>query len=146
MSFATTEILEPAGPRRRFSVAEKLSIVAETRRPGTRFVDVCRRYRLRAGQLYKWRRLVELGVIGIPGTSELPSFVAVEVRDASSGAGEPNHEARRDAVGPISTPLSCQRWNVGMIEIDIGHGRCVRVDATVNADALARVLSVVDRR
>jgi transposase len=141
MSFATTEILEPAGPRRRFSVAEKLSIVAETRQPGTRFVDVCRRYRLRAGQLYKWRRLVELGVIGIPGTSELPSFVAVEVREASSGAGE----APRDAVGPIS-PLLCQRWNVGMIEIDIGDGRFVRVDAHVNADALARVLSVLDRR
>ena len=146
MSFATTEILEPAGLRRRFSVAEKLSIVAETRQPGTRFVDVCRRYRLRAGQLYKWRRLVELGVIGIPGTSELPSFVAVEVREASSGAGEPIHEAPRDAVGPISTPLLCQRWNVGMIEIDIGHGRFVRVDAHVNADALARVLSVLDRR
>jgi hypothetical protein len=30
-------------------------------------------------QVYKWRRLAELGVIGLPGASELPSFVAVEI-------------------------------------------------------------------
>jgi hypothetical protein len=30
-------------------------------------------------QVYKWRRLAELGVIGVPGASELPSFVAVEI-------------------------------------------------------------------
>ena len=83
MSDVLTEVLEPAEPRRRFTVAEKLSVVAETRQPGMRFIDVRRRYRLRPGQLYKWRRLVDLGVIGIPGTSELPSFVAVEMSDAA---------------------------------------------------------------
>jgi hypothetical protein len=30
-------------------------------------------------QVYKWRRLAELGVIGVRGASELPSFVAVEI-------------------------------------------------------------------
>jgi transposase-like protein len=45
-----------------------------------RFVDVCRRHRLRPGQLYKWRRLVDLGVIGIPGTPEL------DAKAAGSGA------------------------------------------------------------
>jgi hypothetical protein len=36
-------------------------------------------------QVYKWRRLAELGVIGVPGASELPSFVAVEItKDVSS--------------------------------------------------------------
>jgi hypothetical protein len=30
-------------------------------------------------QVYKWRRLAELGVIGVPGASELPPFVAVEI-------------------------------------------------------------------
>jgi transposase len=35
---------------------------------------------------------------------------------------------------------------MGLIEIDVGNGRCVRVDAHVNADALARVPSVLHRQ
>jgi len=33
-----------------------------------------------------------------------------------------------------------------IIEIDLGRGRCIRVDAQVDADALARVLDVLERR
>ena len=141
MSNAPSEVIEPAGPRRRFSVAEKLAIVAETRRPGVRFVDVARRHRVRAGQLYKWRRLVELGVIGIPGASELPSFVAVEMRDGPGAALEPAGERMDPDLGRAPN-----RATGGLIEIDLGRGRCVRVDAHVDADALARVLNVLDRR
>ena len=45
--------------------------------------------------MYKWRRLAELGIIGMPGASELPSFVAVEITKdvrslpASVREGEP---------------------------------------------------------
>jgi len=139
MSNAPSEVIEPAGPRRRFTVAEKLAIVAETRRPGVRFVDVARRHRVRPGQLYKWRRLVELGVIGIPGASELPSFVAVEMRDGPCAAVEPAGERLDPGPAPC-------RAATGLIEIDLGGGRCVRVDAHVDADALGRVLSVLGRR
>lgn len=34
----------------------------------------------------------------------------------------------------------------GLIEIDLGAGRRLKVDADVDADALARVLDVLDRR
>ena len=40
-------------------------------------VQLTRRHDLVPAQVFKWRRLAELGVIGIPGASELPSFVAV---------------------------------------------------------------------
>ena len=143
MSNAPSEVLERAEPRRYFAVAEKLAIVAETHRPGVRISDVARRHRLRPGQLYKWRRLVELGVIGIPGASELPSFVAVELRDEPSMTETPP-ETPRKLVG--STSMPCQRPATGLIEIDCGDGRCVRVDAQVDAEALARVLAVLDRR
>jgi transposase len=106
-----------------------------------RFVDVARRHRVRAGQLYKWRRLVELGMIGIPGASELPSFIAVEMRDGPGAMVEPAGER----LDPVLEPAPC-RAAAGFIEIDLGHGRCVRVDTHVDADALARVLSVLDRR
>jgi transposase len=33
-----------------------------------------------------------------------------------------------------------------MIEIDLGRGRRIRVDAQVDADALARVIDVLERR
>jgi transposase len=33
-----------------------------------------------------------------------------------------------------------------VIEIDLGSGRCVRVDGDVDAEALRRVLDVLDRR
>src|SRR5438270_12207872 len=49
---------------------------------------ICRRLRVGTGccrPKYKWRPLAELGVIGVPGASELPSFVAVEItRDIPS--------------------------------------------------------------
>jgi transposase len=35
---------------------------------------------------------------------------------------------------------------MGLIEIDLGNRRCIRVDAQVDADALARVLDVLERR
>jgi transposase len=34
----------------------------------------------------------------------------------------------------------------GLIEIDLGGGRRLKVDADVDADALSRVLDVLDRR
>jgi transposase len=35
---------------------------------------------------------------------------------------------------------------MGLIEIDLGDRRRIRVDAQVDADALARVLDVLERR
>jgi transposase len=139
MSNVPSEVLDRQESRRSFTVAEKLAIVAETRQPGVRFVDIARRHKLRPGQLYKWRRLVELGVIGIPGASELPSFVAIEMRDDRGLAGKPMPDVQRRTV---PSPLR----GLGLIDIDIGDGRCVRVDAHVDAEALARVLAVLDRR
>jgi transposase len=34
----------------------------------------------------------------------------------------------------------------GLIEIELGNRRCVRVDAQVDPEALARVLDVLERR
>jgi transposase len=42
-----------------------------------------------------------------------------------------------------STSNDCR---AGLIEIDLGDGRCIRVDANFNATTLARVLSVLERR
>jgi transposase-like protein len=73
------EVLGRVERRRRFSTGEKLAILAEASDPDANVSAVARRHGLFPAQLYKWRRLAELGVIGIPGASELPLFVAVQI-------------------------------------------------------------------
>jgi hypothetical protein len=63
--------------------------------------------------------------------------------DELGPAGEHAEEVSRGVAAsmPAST---CKRFGTGLIEIDIGRG--VWVYADVDAEALARVLSVLDRR
>ena len=77
MSYPTAELLGHVERRRRFSVEQKLAILTEATAPRANLSEVARRHELLPAQVYKWRRLAELGVIGVPGTSELPSFVAL---------------------------------------------------------------------
>jgi transposase len=85
MSYPIAELLGRVERRRRFSVEQKLAVLSEATAPGANMSEVARRHGLVAAQVYKWRRLAEFGVIGVPGASELPSFVAVEItKDASS--------------------------------------------------------------
>jgi transposase len=79
MSYATAEVLGRVERRRRLSVEQKLAVLTEATAPGASMSEVARRHGLLPTQVYKWRRLAELGVIGVPGASELPSFVAVEI-------------------------------------------------------------------
>jgi transposase len=72
--------------RRRFSVEQKLAILTEATMPGASLSAVARRHGLLPAQVYKWCRLAELRVIGVPGASELPSFVAIESIRAVSTA------------------------------------------------------------
>jgi transposase len=79
MSYRGAEVLGRIERRRRFSVEQKLAVLAEATAPGANLSAIARRHGLLPAQLYKWRRLAELGVIGVPGASELPSFMAVEI-------------------------------------------------------------------
>jgi transposase len=130
MSYRRVEVLGRVERRRRFSLEQKLLVLAEACAPGAVVSEVARRHGLLPAQVFKWRRLAALGVIGIPGASELPSFVSVEV---SADA----------AAAPVAAPAVHQ---AGVIEIDLGDGRLVRVDGTVDADALRRVLDVLAGR
>src|ERR1700757_3339998 len=72
MSYARAELLGRVERRRRFSVEQKLAVLAEAMAPGANISAVARRHGMLPAQVYKWRRLAELGVIGVPGASELP--------------------------------------------------------------------------
>jgi transposase len=94
--------------------------------------------------VYKWRRLAELGIIGMPGASELPSFVAVEITKDVRSLPALVPEGQPAAVD--GAPRRSRRKKAGLIEIELGGGRRVRVDRDVDAAALRRVLDVLARR
>ena len=144
MSYATAELLGRVERRRRFSVEQKLAVVSEAMAPGANISAVARRRGLLPAQVYKWRRLAELGVIGVPGASELPSFVAVEItKDVRS---LPALVLEDKPATADDTPRRRWRKKAGLIEIELESGRRVRVDRDVDAAALERVLDVLARR
>jgi transposase len=106
--------------------------------------EVARRHGLLPAQVYKWRRLAELGVIGVPGASELPSFVAVEIAKEVPPLTAPVREDNPAALN--DAPRRRRRKKAGLIEIELEGGRRVRVDRDVDAAALKRVLDVLARR
>jgi transposase len=142
MSYGSAEILGRVERRRRFSVEQKLAVLSEATAPGASMSAVARRHGLLPAQVYKWRRLAELGVIGVPGASELPSFVAVEIAQAAASLPAPTE------LKPIAAAETARRRRrkAGLIEIELAGGRRVRVDRDVDAAALERVLDVLARR
>ena len=147
MSYSRVEILDRPERRRRFSADEKRAILAKTAEPGANVSEVARRHGLFPTQVYKWRRFCELGVIGVPGAPELPSFVAVHIAGSSVAAPIPTQEAPVIERGASAvTAPSDRRHGAGLIEIDVGRGRRIRVDAQVDATALAVVLDALNRR
>jgi transposase len=139
MSYGSAEVLGRVERRRRFNVEQKLAVLTEATAPGANLSEVARRHGLLPAQVYKWRRLAELGVIGVPGASELPSFVAVEIAQERPALPGPIAEAKPAA-------RRRRRRKAGLIEIELAGGRRVRVDRDVDAAALERVLDVLARR
>jgi len=144
MSYPIAEVLGRVERRRRYSVEQKLAILTEAMAPGAILSEVARRHGLLPAQVYKWRRLAELGVIGMPGASELPSFVAVEIAKDVLPLPAVAPEDKPAAVN--DAPRRRRRTKAGLIEIELECGHRVRVDRDVDAAALERVLDVLARR
>jgi transposase len=121
--------------RRRWSKNEKARIVEETLMPGAVVCEVARRHGVAQSLLFTWRRQArapEAG--GRDGSILLP----VEIGAAAPLGSLAARRSRAAASG--------RRTKSGLIEIELGSGRRVRVDSEVDADALRRVLSVLSER
>ena len=110
--------------RRRWSLQNKLQIVEETMQPGVTVTEVARRHGLAPSVVFTWRRLAREGRLGDTG----PAFVAVEITPVPAQAPPMGSSSRRS----------------GLIEIILGRGRRIRVDREVDAEALRRVLQVME--
>ena len=110
--------------RRRWSLQDKLRIVEETLQPGVTVSEVARRHGLAPSVVFTWRRLAREGRLGDAGVAFMPVEIA--------------------PVPVQTTPMVSSPRRTGLIEIVLGRGRRIRVDREVDAEALRRVLQVVE--
>lgn len=108
------EIITGRERRRQWSTADKLRIVAETHEPGGRVCDVAARHGLCQSLVFAWRRQVREGLLAEP---EMPVFMPVQMLETPASATQLQQVP---APGPA-------RQSVGLIEIELGDGRQVRV-------------------
>src|SRR6266404_1472673 len=114
------EVLGGVERRRRWSRDDKMRIIEETLAPGAVVTEIARRRRAR------------LATVASAG----PRLVPVQVAAAAA-----------ERVRSIEAPAAMPAWKRrGLIEIELGDGKRVSVDESVDAEALGRVLDVLSRR
>jgi len=134
------EIITGRERRRRWSTEDKLRMVAEMAEPGTRVRAVAARHGVCESLLFTWRRQVRDGVLVAP---EMPVFVPVQMLGTALEApGWSRPEPPPTATLPAPQPAPA-RPQGGVIEIELGDGRQVRVGSDVNQAALRRVLAAL---
>jgi transposase len=127
------EVLDGVERRRRWSSEDKARIIGETLAPGAKVSEVARRHGISASLVFTWRRQSRAN--HVPG-AVVRRFAAMRLAEASTEAAASTTSEQPRASGGRN----------GLIEISLGGGRRVRVDASVDAAALARVLDVLERR
>ena len=115
------EVVE-VGRRRRWSLAEKLRIVEESLAVPRQGSATARRHGISRALLTSWRRAYLAGGQG----RETPGFLPVTVAPSP----------------PVVAPASSE---TGRMEIVLGNGRRIVVGTDVDALALARIASALER-
>jgi hypothetical protein len=129
------EIITGVERRRRWSVEEKLRIVAETEQPGFGIAEVARRYEISRGLLWNWRSQVRRGVLR---PESPPVFLPVQaIRDPANGDGA-GHVKPSPTMGTEQAPD-------GKIEITLPDGTSIKVGHDVGLVTLRRVMTVLRR-
>jgi len=114
-----------AETRRRWSRAEKLAVVAET--AGASVSAVARKHGIASSLVFRWRRGLGGGVkMSKPGAGT--AFIPVAL------------------PAPVVAPVTAAVPGGGVIEIELVGGCRVRVDASVDLNALKRVIAVLEAR
>lgn len=135
------EVVARVSGRRAWTVEQKLVMLRDAFGPSGSVRGSMERHEVTSGLLYTWRRQAMSGELAgtprpaLPGpiTDAVPCFVEALVTDQASPAS------------PIaSTPPVCAEAP-GRIGIELPSGVRLSVDASVDADALERVLAVLAR-
>jgi transposase len=102
------EIITGRERRRRWSIAEKLRIVAESQEPGVRICDVAARHDVSPSLLHGWRHLARRGRLR---SGDAINFVPVRLASSAS-----------DVSAPQSCPPSTPDHGPAAIEVVLPSG------------------------
>jgi Transposase len=130
------EIITGVERRRRWTLEEKLRIVAETEQSGGGIAEIARRYEISRGLLWNWRSQVRRGAL-----RPEPPPVFLPVRTIS----EPANGNGTKHVGASSGNAPDLAVSDGKIEITLPDGTSVKVGHDVGMVTLRRVMSVLRR-
>jgi transposase len=121
-----------AGPerRRRWSVEEKLRILAQSVAPGSSASLACRLHGISSGQLYTWRRQFRTGEL----TGFAPVMVAPPISELPVSAAP---------LDPAPLVGAADRPAGGLIEVELPSGVKLRITGAVDAAVLRQVLSAL---
>jgi transposase-like protein len=129
------EIITGVERRRRWSLAEKLRIVAEAEQPGFGIAEIARRHEISRGLLWNWRSQVRRGVLRPEAP---PVFLPVQT------IGEPANGNGARHVEPLSA-RGMEQAPDGKIEITLPDGTSIKVGHDVGLVTLRRVMTVLRR-
>jgi len=133
MTMPRVEVITSVERRRRWSREEKERLVVASVEPGVTASEVARSAGIHVSQVFRWRKelcdRVDVGATQLVPVEIVPAAQPPVVETPASSAS-PNRRRRKS----------------GIIEIELGGGRRVRVDRDVDGEALRRVLDALGLR
>ncbi len=143
----SAEIISTVERRRHWPTEEKLKIMSEALTPGATISSVADRHGVCRSQLYTWLRLAREGKL--PGISmrSPATFVPVQISadatmSSSTSPSDPSVSPATASRSPASSLIRGRR--PAMAEVVLTNGRIIKVDETIDPDAFARLVAVLD--
>ena len=132
------EIISTVERRRHWPDEEKLRIMAEALAPGSTVAAVADRNGVCRSLVYLWLRLARTG--RLPGISltDPPSFVPVRIEPPPQPA-----QAEGPPTTQVARPTGARR-RTSVVEVTLGNGRSLKVDESIDPEALARLVAALD--
>lgn len=135
------EVIARVSGRRFWTVEQKLAMLRDAFGPGGSVRSAMERHEVTSGLLYTWRRNAMAGMLLDRSARTLP-----HLKQEETGGSFAEVRIADPVAFPPPASLSPRASDMlGLIAIELPSGVRVSVDASVDTDALRRVLSVLDR-
>jgi transposase len=139
MGGEAVEIITGRERRRRWSMADKLRILAECDEPGAQISAVAARHGIYRSLVFQWRRQARDGLLV---AEPVPGFVPVRLETPEPAPPDPSEVPSAPVAAPARRASPPPR-PPAVIEIELPDGVRLRVGEEIGATALRRVLAAL---